>query len=107
MTLTFEAQWLKLAAEIGAIVFIALFVLGIYASVCDFIAMRRKLKLPNTDKDSNEFVSIVVFEQFKKEARDEFSGINKKLDNISGILNKLTKSSNHTSNAKVKNHRRR
>lgn len=82
MTPGFEATWLLLAAKIGVFVFIVLFIIGIYVSVSDFRAVRRKLKSPIVDKQPEKFVTVADFEEFKREVRDGFSNINKRLDEL-------------------------
>jgi hypothetical protein len=75
MTLEFESNWLIIAAAVGLVFFVSLLISGIITSINDFIETRNRLRSSHTESDSEKFVTVADFEQFKEE-------VNKKLDDL-------------------------
>ena len=89
MTIEFESAWLLLAIKVAGAVFIGLLAITIRDSIYKIMETRRKLEAPTSVKDSKEFVTEAVFEQFGSEVEGALTSMNERLDDIETILKDL------------------
>jgi len=86
MTPEFDVQWLLFSAKVFIFVLWLFFVAIVVLATFGAVMIHRKLKIPIKEKRPEEFITAIIFSQYKDVVDRKLESINKEIDDMNTII---------------------